>query len=409
MSFQTASIDMQKIASMSMKVDRLKIEEGAQAVPIILLRRPQDTVYCTALERKHWLPDPSNPERSVVVPCGQSAAGGKCLVCDLQEEATRNGMINTLPLKVKDGLQGMTCHDAQVLDLRGHADKITRYQMALLQQKDMVAAQAALIELHDAMLKEPIKTWSFSRSVFNELRKSLLSFQQENLGIFYDPTDPAGTRLLWVTKEKDAGKKMATYHVRFQWNLSIPLPEAMFNIQPDGTAGPDSPVRSYDEMFEEFTDSVRQWPESRVREVLAIAAESTVGSGQPPQLSRGAPSPLSLPPARNNLGFAPVVPPVSMTAPQPPMAPPVVVPVVAGASTSASALKCFGKDFDMRADRCRACPRKTECLNTAQEEMAKPTAPAQATMPQPPKADRAAPDPKVAAAVAAALAAASKS
>jgi len=366
---------------------RFKVTELNKNIPVFILRRPEDTRFCTKPVKKHWFNDPRGQE-DAIVPCKKSVLDQPDFLDMVCDELVNNQSYYTLTKDQREFLEGSIAHDCQLIDMRDHTGLINAYQAAM-KTGDQQAAAKALGEIHAVILTLPIKTWSFSRTVFGLIMGLLTTFE-ETYGEFRDPTDFETAHLLYVKKAK-AGKGPARYEVQFGWHTPFTLPEALFTA--------DDRVKTYDAIMHGYQKQLAYWPEKRLMDLCHLAGIPTGLTPEGPALVIGQ-TQQALPPA------APPAPPVAAppvpgmaTAPSPPSAPPVVpkviegeaivveAPVIPGASKSAKELKCFGQAPNFEKQQCIECAQASACMAAMQERLQKPTAVATAPAVTPPVAE----------------------
>lgn len=407
-------LDQQKMRSMSDQTERFKLADGERDIPIILLRQPTEGIFCTPAFKRHWLPEGA-AEKGAIIPCAE-CAGGQCCLCSARESLLERGMYDQAPKVVKKALDGSVSHDVQVMDLRAHSIALNDLRAAVRgapSRENVWAhppAATALLRVQQALLTEPVKMWSFSRTVYNLVMTEIYGFQNRE-GTFRDPSAPWAAAVVWVSKVRTGSKTTATYSLRVDWEFQVVLPEEMFDPTPEGTIGLNALVKRYEELHRESQLAVGYWPEHRVLEALMQrginlesglhAAERAIAGDGPPQLPPAA-MPGSVAPEVRTVAPSRIVAPTVVAAtpkadrvdtvigPPPAYArplKPVALPQEAKpTTTSAANLDCFGTTPSLAAPTCVKCSRLSECIQVAQDRIMRPLAPSKAELPEAPTA-----------------------
>lgn len=420
-----AELDQQLLRKMSDQTERFKLNDGEKDVPVIIVRQPVEPIFCTPAFKKHWLPE-SADGKAGIIPCAEDA-GGVCPICSIRTALLERGMYDQVPSSVKKALDGSVAHEMQLIDIRSHVAVLNELRMAMRSAPDRsnpwghAPVGAALGRMHMAILTEPVKSWSFSRTVYNLLQSEIFSFQSRE-GTFRDPSNPAMAAVVWISKTKTGNKQSATYSVRVEWEFAIPMPEALFDVTPDGNVGPASLVKRYDAIHKEAQASIAYWPEHRVLEVLnergintdvvggvdraiqGMSPQQLPPSSMPGAVVMGSATPIrprpiiGAPPAAYSSAVQPAISQVEVIVAPPPayahgvrtiVAPPPMATTVLPTIGSASKLSCFGKTPSLGDETCKACSQLGECISEAQARITKPTAPAKTELPEPPTAEAA--------------------
>jgi len=339
--------------------ERFTVAEGQPAVPVLALRQPGDQRFCTDLLCEHWWDDGKQRQP---IPCGASI-GRECLICQIADELQRVGQLHNEPDGLRRFYLGNKSFAMQLVDLRDHVVLINALTSAA-QTQNAAAQQKALADLHAVIMREPIKVWNLSRSVYNDIVGAMVTYSRQNGGTFEDPTRPSRARLLWVSKQRGAGGGMARYKAEWGWQLAIPLPEALWE---------GDRVKTTAQLHDEFVKRLGSWPTTRIRELL-------VGCGiHVPMLGAIPGTATSVPAACP----APALPASPIPAPAPA---PAAMPQAPGATTSAGRLDCFGQQYSFQNPRCQQCPQALACMEAIKQRVAQPTAPATVQAVTPPQA-----------------------
>lgn len=359
------------------RADRFRVSDNEEDVPVILVRRPEDKCFSTPPVKKHFYEDPSGQGMQVIP--SPSVVNRESILDLIKQQLLTTGAYHTESQALKDFIDGSISHDLQVIDLRNHIAVIHGYQNAV-NTKDPLVIANALAALHQAILTEPVKLWSVSRTVYSAIVGGITSYKREK-GNFIDPTQPMSIHLLWVGKQK-ATKGPARYVVRFGWGNSFALPEALFA---------DGRVKLYNEMLNEYTEQLQYWPDERIAQLLGTLGVYINGANL---LPAGQGVPAALPPApvaATVLPAAVAAQPVPVAAVATPVPVPIVTPsvpavsvVAPGATVSAAALPCFGKTPNFSSPKCQQCPQNRQCMEALTANLNKPQAAATAVAVVPP-------------------------
>jgi len=363
---------------------RFKVEKVGELFPVFLLRRPDDPKFCTIPITKHWYNDPRG-EENAIIPCKRSLFANDPDYLDLvRDELVDNQAYYSLTKDNREFLEGSTAHDTQLIDLRDYTVLLQAYAAAM-QSSDQATAGTTLAKLHKAILAEPVKTWSFSRTVYNMIMSQMITFRDtENAGTFRDPTDAARAHVLYVSKVK-SGKGPARFQVQFGWSVPYSLPAELFA---------DGRVKNYEDLLQGYRKQLAYWPTKRLQELCAYAGIPTgaLVAADGPALT-AQPGVPSLPPP------PPTAPVPTTIAPPLVAVPPVTadttiveVPVIPtgtpapAVEKSAEALACFGTAPNFEKQKCTECTRLNGCVAAMQARIKKPAAIANAPAIAPPTA-----------------------